>query len=516
MTDIATATLERSQEPAPAKRRDGGLHTRLRRVLLLAVIFSFAPCLAVDALVSKGNFANSDLWWHLSTGAWIAQHHAVPTTDPFSLYGMNKPWVAYGWLFELPLYGFYRWLGLVGTAVFVLPIVAAIGLALYRAMRVRTGGFVAPAALTVLGLFLMARLYTARPWLFSILFFVIETDVLFSALVDRPADAKSRRLWLLPVLFALWANIHVQFVYGLGVLGLAALTQNVDAVWTNERLRIAVAHRNGAWKLWLVTGVSFLATLINPYSWQVYKVILEYATERAPFLVVTELRAPDFRSPLDYILVVIVLSAALVLGRGRLRSPVFASLLLISTTLVSLRMVRDEWFALVVALLIIASALGKGGTSLDLLPRAHRFAATALAVLLIFAWAKKRDLSNTHFADEASSILPVKAADVVLQRGLQGPLYNDFEWGGYLIWRLPGRPVSMDGRTNIYGDARIARSIDTWNCRPGWETDPELAAANLIIGDTRRPLSSALKHDSRYELAYEDKTAVVFVKRPGQ
>ena len=43
---------------------------------------------------------------------------------------------------------------------------------------------------------------------------------------------------------------------------------------------------------------------------------------------------------------------------------------------------------------------------------------------------------------------PARAAAFDESRGYGGPLFNDFNWGGYLIWRLPGLPVSVDGRTN--------------------------------------------------------------------
>jgi hypothetical protein len=78
---------------------------------------------------------------------------------------------------------------------------------------------------------------------------------------------------------------------------------------------------------------------------------------------------------------------------------------------------------------------------------------------------------------------------------------------------LPGLPVSIDNRTNIYGDGRIARSLDTFNCVSGWQTDPELASAHVVIGQVGECLSSALQADPKYELVYRDDTAVVFVRQ---
>jgi len=489
------------------------VQTYLRRTIVLGLIYALAACLAITSLTLGAGSANPDLWWHLRTGSWIVQHHRVPETDPFSAFGMNKPWLAYAWLFDLAIYGFYRWLGLIGPAVCVVSIAAAVGIVLHQALQTRMRGFAAPIALTSVGLLVLMRFSSAMPLLVSILLFAIEMDILFADLVDEPEQSSRRRLWVLPAIFALWANIHVAFLYGMAVLVIAALARNVGLVWGPGGLQIVSASRKRGDKLWVVTAASFIATFINPYSWRIYWVIWGLARDRAPFSFVSELRAPDFRTALDYILILIVLSAAFIIGRVRFRGNLFAGLLLAGTTIVSLRAAHDEWVALIVALLIIAVGCRRI-TVLEVSVRGRqRVLAGFFAILFVFAWAKRRNLSNAHLEADAAAYFPVKAAEFVAQHGLQGPVFNDFNWGGYLIWRLPNLPVSMDGRTNVYGGLRTARSIRTWNCMPDWKDDPDLNAANLVIGPTALPLSYALQYESGYKLVYRDAIAVVFLKK---
>ena len=112
------------------------------------MLFSLPACLAINSVVlSESIQNNTDFWWHLRTGAWIVEHHAVPVTDPFSIVGRDKPWVAYSWLFEVMLYEFYRWKGMVGAVVLALLILVGIAVALHRAIYRRMGGFAAPVAL---------------------------------------------------------------------------------------------------------------------------------------------------------------------------------------------------------------------------------------------------------------------------------------------------------------------------------------------------------------------------------
>jgi hypothetical protein len=488
--------------------------TPLRRILVLAVVFSLPACLAINSVVlSESIKSNTDFWWHLRTGAWIAQHHAVPATDPFSTVGRDKLWVAYSWLYEVMLYAFYRWRGMVGTVIFALLILVGLAAALHAGIRRRTGGFAVPVALAAAGLFAMARLYSPRPWLFTFLFFTIELDILFGVLVDQPDSRAQRRLWLLPPLFALWANLHIQFVYGLTVLLLAAAAQHLELLPGRIGLRIVRNSNEHQRLLWLVTATSVVATLFNPYTWRVYQVVLEVSTQRMPFRIITELAPPNFRSPFDYIVAALSLFAAFVLSKKNLRSRLFAWILLIAATLISFRSIRDEWMVVIVALFIIAASSTTRESPPVSSPRIQSLLTAAVVALLILLSASARGLSNAALEQRVTSVFPAKAADMIVRSRFSGPLFNDFAWGGYLIWSLPGLPVSMDSRTNIYGDERLARSIDTFNCVGDWQTDPELTSAHVVIGQVGQCLSSALAANLSYELVYRDETAVVFIKR---
>ena len=61
---------------------------------------------------------------------------------------------------------------------------------------------------------------------------------------------------------------------------------------------------------------------------------------------------------------------------------------------------------------------------------------------------------------------------------------------GWAFWRLPGLPVAIDGRANLHGDERMLRSARTWAGLQGWDADPELAQAGVVIADSRSALAS--------------------------
>jgi len=139
---------------------------------------------------------------------------------------------------------------------------------------------------------------------------------------------------------------------------------------------------------------------------------------------------------------------------------------------------------------------------------ALRFVALTVAIYLI---GLSRKVSEHQLEIAVERQFPVSAVKFINEKNYSGPLYNHFNWGGYLIWALPRVPVSMDGRMNLHGDQRIERSFNTWSGLRGWESDPELMKARLVIGGVNDALTTLMRTDSRFKLVYEDAIAVVFV-----
>jgi hypothetical protein len=139
--------------------------------------------------------------------------------------------------------------------------------------------------------------------------------------------------------------------------------------------------------------------------------------------------------------------------------------------------------------------------------------AAVITVLVAAGWCL--DLSQTHLEEKVAENYPAQAAAVVEERGYQGPLFNEYGWGSYLIWRLPGLAVSIDGRADLHGPERIRRNVETISGVRGWDSDTDLVAANTIIIRTDAALASLLRLDPRFEIVHEDPVAAVFLKRGG-
>ena len=442
-----------------------------------------------------------DIWWHLRTGEWIWQYGGVPWTDSFSSFGAGKPWAAYSWLFEVAAFALFQRLGLTGLMVYSASMVALIAMAVHHLIRRVQADFTLGVLLTGLIGISLGRMYTPRPWLFTILFFALELDILMQA----RRTGKTRELLWLPLIFAVWANLHIQFIDGLVVLGIA-LTESVAARWlkgVETRLRAG----------WM--GVLFVACLLtplaNPYGWRIYQIARELASQPGVLNSVSEMTAMGFRHFDDWLVLLFALSAVAVLAWAR-RLALFEILLLGFSVVVAFRSQRDTWVLLIAAGAILAR--GIKGDEKNRLYLTAGFAplvvlATGAAVGVAF-WALQ--VNNGQLQAKLAEHLPVHAVEVVKEKGWQGPLYNDYSWGGYLMWALR-MPVSIDGRAALHGDRQLDLFRDTWNGQPQWAMDANLQKAGLVIGPVSAPLTQLLRMDPRFKLAYEDKVAAVFIAR---
>jgi len=463
--------------------------------------------LAVQAMLP---IDDPDIWWRFRMGEWIATHRAVPYVDHFSANDMGKPWIEYSWAFALMVYWIHSSLGLVGIVYFIVLLGILVAYAAYRLIRGAGLPIQAEVALVAMALGAMKSLMTPRPWLITMLFFAIELLIIYRARTTE----KTRLLWFLPVLFVAWANIHIQFVYGLAAVGLLFGEALLASCAKSRGWDLAVPAFSLR-TLALVNIACVAATFLTPYHYLLYDQVLSYMfVQVGAFQYLSELHPMLFRSPGDWLVLAMTILAAFALGWQR-RWPPFSAMLLLIAAFVAFRARRDVWMVALVSLAII------GDTARSVLPnKVYDFSKGQLLVAALVSLAALTFIGHSRGIDEKNlkSVVeekfPVQAVNYIKSNRLPGPLFNHYDWGGFLLWALPDVPVSMDGRTNLFGDRRIERSLAAWDGAAGWESEPDLLKAKLVIAEKHRPLTTLLKSRAGFKLVYEDHNSVVFVGEP--
>jgi hypothetical protein len=472
----------------------------LSLLLILLASITFRARLAVR---------DPDLWWHLETGNWIVQHHAFPHVGIFSRTAGTRPWVAYSWGYEVLLSRAYAWFGIVGLALFGILLTVAVAFVLFWMLHRLSRDFWLAWMLALIGNCAFLFSLMPRPVFVTMILFMVT----LTFLLESQRTGSMRLLWWLPLVFVLWANIHIQFIYGLAMVG---LFMGINLL---QRLARRVGVEPGfiqppTLPLSRLIGVMFAcfaATFVGPYSYHLYRVVAEYATEPVPFSIIEEFQAFTFKSTTHYVLLLLTAAAFFAIGWARKLEP-FKLALLIVASVVAFRTARDAWFVSICAALFLADLRAREDSPKPVLKLPELAGVTvvlAIGMLLI-----AHDVGfNTRDLDRAiSREYPVDAVNFVRQNTFSGPLYNNLDWGGFLIWYLPQYPVAIDGRTNLYGDQMNLLMYKSSGGDESYTSDPYLNEAGLVLLQAKLPLAKLLTFDPRFRLVYRDQLAVVFVR----
>jgi hypothetical protein len=450
-----------------------------------------------------------DIWWHIRTGDWILRHHSVPRYAILSQH-LERPWIAYSWLFDVIVSGVEHSFGLVGIPDFLICLQVLLSLTFLLAIRHFARGFWWSWLIGVLAIYSF-YVNPLRSLQFSMLFFIVELWLIFEA--ERKGD--DRLLFWTAPLFCLWANFHIQFTYGLFILGLYIGTRILSALERNEHP--GDSRRTSLRRLLAIFVAAIAGSCLGPNWVYPYKVVLYYVLHSGQFQIVQEMLAMNFRRPEHYAELLLLIAACYVLGRSR-RRDLFRPALLLVTAVISFRSLRDAWFVSIAAGFVLAEAAGQAysqATEPDSEGRTRRSLqyamAVAVAIFVSFGLANHQGADMQGLMAVIDRVYPIRATEFVRDSHLTGPMYNSFNWGGFLIFNLGEQPVSIDSRGNAYSDDLIARSVSTINA-VGWQEDPDLSRANFALLERSAPLAAALDGDPRFRLAYQDHLAVVYVR----
>jgi len=474
------------------------------RVVALTVLFAAAAiyeAIHLSAVLAPG------VWIHLRTGLWILHNRSFPHTGLFSQ-SSNLPWNDSSWGFQVILGAAYHIFGLRALPILLVVFKVALAVATFLLARAGRARFWGAILLSALAQFLISGLQP-MPSAPSILFLALELVLL----VRSRQSGSVRELFWLPLLFLLWANLDIEFVFGLLVLALFVLavgfeqaSRSLGATWVSDRIQPLDLPKAGGAAL-----LSLLATFANPYTVHPLAGAFRTLYSHAAFEHFSEMKAMTFRQPQDFLLMLLVMTAFLSLGRRR-SLDLFGLLTLLAGTLIAFRAQREGWLAVLPAIGWISH-----GLNLKQEQQSDRkwVALPAVALAGIIAVALVPD-SNT-LMNKVRQRFPVKACDYIQANHLPAPLYNAYIWGSFLTWYLPEYPVAVDSRVELYGDDFLSKYFEVAGGKERLETDPVFSRSSTLLLEKESAMAKALTNlpvlSAQYRLVYSDDLASVFVRR---
>jgi hypothetical protein len=472
-------------------------------IILFGLLFALAARFPTD----------TDTWWHLRSAEYTLQNGII-YTDPFSFTKAGETWINHSWGAQIALYAFWRVGGNLGLSVFM-ALLATLGM--WFVYRVSAGSVYLRAFTLVVGAATAAVFWSPRPQMFS---FLLSAVLLYLLHLHRREGVD--RLWFIPVLMGIWGNLHAGFSIGFILLGGSivgavisrVLTPTAEDVLTWAQIR----------KLVIVTLVSVAAIVINPYGLQMLAVPFQTIGIGALQNFIQEWNSPDFHGRETWPFILLLLGTLGAVGAGSKRLDWTDFLLFSGTAFMALLAGRNIALFAVVATPILTRHLDSMLTDRGWIikpvqrvtPRMARLNLILVSVVLLGCLLKVLTVLEPKTLREAQALsLPLDVTDHLRASNLSGPMFNSYNWGGYLMFAWPQEPVFVDGRTDLYGDAFLSNDyLKAATGADGWRETLDRYGIRLVVVEAGSGLARALATESGWRLDYGDaeKPAVVFVR----
>src|SRR5579863_629180 len=502
----------------------------------LALSFTDLWFVGIIILLTAGGLApkllgDAGIGWHIRNGEQILQTHTITRIDPFSVTTIEQKWYAWEWLYDIAIAEVHAHGGLNGVVFFTAIVIAATFALALRVALAR--GATVPITLLLLAFSLAASSihFLARPHVLSWMFCVVWFSVLDKAATSD--DPKQwRQLYWLPPMLLLWANLHGGFLVGLVLLGLY-LADALSGYWRSRES--AASQRAAAWAVLLarVTGLSFLASLVNPYGLALYSHIYAYLSDRFLMDHIDEFQSPNFHGIAQKCFLILLLMAMVALTANEKKLRPAHWLIVLFAAYSGLYSSRNLPVSSLLLTFIIAPLLSqeiKEATEAasvaqklrTFLFRLHRFSSRVTMLesrfrghlwpafaLLFGLWAclhggtvGARQVIDARFSETR---FPVLAVNEIKQSNIREPVFAPDYWGGYLIYRFyPERRVFVDDRHDLYGSKFFQQYLTTIHVEPGWSNLLDSMQVNWVLVPSGSPLANILKEMPSWKITYQD------------
>lgn len=460
-----------------------------------------------------------DLAYQLRAGAEILDGRGIPGVDTWTFTAAGATWLDQQWGAQAILAAVFGAAGWTGLAVFRAALVGLVFGLLLVAIR-RGSPALGPRAvawLTLAAFVVAAPALALRPQLLGMACFAIAL-VLLARRRDRP-----RGLWLLPVVAAVWANLHGSFVLAPLLVGLAWLGDLHDRS-PHARLTLVVALATAA------------ATLLTPFGPDAWRYAASLSTNREVTARITEWQPPTPTDPpgaLFWGSVVLVALAVAVTARRRGGVPWPAVVTLLAFAALGATAARGIAWWPAVAAVTVAGLLSPrhvpavAGPPVAPEPeaepgRAPRGSAlnAILAAGLVLAGVALLPTwrpVDPGLAAPAGLLGFAPSGVSAVLRDRAGPadrVWNPQPWGSWFEFAVPAPAYAFDSRIEVIPAEAWADGDVVAAAGPGWEAILDARGVTIVViaGSSRTPLARALAANEAWQLAYADTDGAVWVR----
>jgi len=508
-----TPALVRSLDAVLEKRWSRLLVPSLSDMFFLAILAML--CVRGGGVGWSGLLSDADVGWHIRTGEYILDQRRVPHHDLYSFTNPGAVWYAWEWLSDVIGGALHRAAGLKGVVLLAALTIALYAVTLVRRMLSRGVHLCVLLPMALLAVGASSVHFFARPHIFTLLLLSASTWM-----IEADRERPRSRTWLLVPLTAVWTNLHGGFVSVVAVLGLTTI-----GVFIEARLSGGPSIRD-ALRYAKLTLACALASLANPYGWNLHLHIWQYLQSDWILNSVQEFQSPRFRDGGILQFEVLMFAGLIVAGAAWRRKRVVEGLWIVFWAHMALASARHIPVFVAVCAPLIAGQLSDW-FSVWIVSRRHnvirfidRMARNWLPVCRhtsLLPWAAVAALIATGAPirwpqDFPKQLFPTELVHAHADLIVRSRVFTTDQWADYLIYTNPQQKVFMDGRSDFYGAAHGTRYVELLNGHWRWQQWLQTYDFDLALLPVPNALAELLKREPGWRILADTGEHVLIVR----
>ena len=463
-------------------------------ILKHKLVFSFSVFLLCFALFLM-LFLRMDIdyFWHFKAGEYMVNHSVLLTHDVFSWSLFQFPWISHEWLFEVFLY--YLSLIFRDAHLFIYVFSSTLFLIFFLFLSQRKE-YLKNMPFTLLWTVFFTLIFTGlsgRPQLFSFLLLAFSVYLIFYYFYHP----NSRRIYFLPIISLVWANVHggsSNLPYLLCILALfCGLFQFSFSKIEAERL-----SKKQIFTYLIVAVLCMIAIVINPHGIQMLFYPYQNMADSLMLSTIAEWQPSNLNYISHYVYFAFALITLIVMIFSKKKIRLIDAVFYLFFLYLGLKSIRFWFFSYIVWSMFIFYYVPK--RKLDSYSCVLLLTFSCL-LLVVFAssFSYSKVLSTRSLSDDAISVL--KEED-------PKRLFNYYDYGAYLIYQ--DIPVFIDGRADLYSKYIYKDYQDISRLSYHFYELIDKYQFDYFIVPKKSGIASFLSIESEYELIYKDKECLIF------
>ncbi|MGQ9462105.1 MAG: hypothetical protein ACUVRR_03435 [Candidatus Fervidibacter sp.] len=479
----------------------------------------------VIAFAAAHPVLDPDMWWHLAVGESILQHRSVYFVDTLS-FTNPKIWVNSQWMTEVIFATLHKIVGIEGLEAIALVLKVIAFLLVFEATKAPPLTRVWVTILFAFGAFPLIG--GVRPQLFSFLFVAWLSLTIHQHRQLSETRNLEKPKWQfanlsmfvsIPLLFAIWANVHSFYPVAFALLSLA-----IVADYANERRKQPfVLGQSWRRQMALTLSLCLVTIMFTPFGWNSPKQVIVNIIQSSQLPIEEWKPAVEMKHPLVIVWAGLLLLWLICLAWSPKRPDALELLWGAFATFSALTGVRMIALWCLIVAPFVSEHIGQwtsqlsrpiGARSKAQPPSWLPVAVVSLCAFLTGIVLAPR-FSPSEFIKREKKEYP---RDAVAQLEKFVPAKNcltRYDWGGYIAWKLKGRvKVFVDGRADFYPTKVMRDFMTAYFGKERWQEVLNKYGVTVVIAPTDAPIANLLSlKTGEWRCIYKGEVAVIFVRR---